>query len=218
MDTMTTVSQVLTHLKEIGYTEDFNLAENGLIPAGKSLKIHPEDFVVDKHYRFEGMSDPGDEAVVYAISSAKHNIKGTLVNGYGIYSDAATDEVVKVLEEKSRETPASPTRVKFNEATPLRPEGERPLDAPIVTMNLNSFIKQIKAEQAWHTGDRNAITIFKTDSLRIVLVALHEGAEMKAHTATGVMSVQVMEGHISFRTSLQTAELQSGQMLALHAG
>ena len=245
MDAMTTVSQVLNHLKEVGYTEDFNLEDDSLVCAGNTLKIHPEDFEVDKHYRFEGMSDPADEAVVYAISSEKHHIKGTVVNGYGIYSDSATDKILKTLNEKSlhkgsgarRSTSSSAStpktistqnvqltnkeqygeRVKFNEATPLRPEGDRPIDAPMVNMDLNAFKAQIKEEKAWKTGDRNAITIFKTDVMRIVLVALHKGTEMKQHSTDGVINVQVLEGHISFRTGMQSAELNVGQMIALHA-
>jgi len=82
---------------------------------------------------------------------------------------------------------------------------------------LNAFKVQIKQEKSWLEGDRNAITIFKTDALRIVLVALHKGTEMKQHSTKGIISVQVLEGHISFRTGMQTAELKTGQMIALHA-
>lgn len=97
---MTTLSEVLNKLKEEGYTVDFNLNENCLICNDNSLEIYPDDFVVDRHFRFEGNTDPGDEAIVYAISSVKNNIKGVLVNGYGIYSDPMTDKMVKTLEKK----------------------------------------------------------------------------------------------------------------------
>lgn len=97
MNTMTTVSEVLNKLKSEGYTVDFNLKENCLVCQGNELEIHPDDFVVDRHFRFEGLSDPGDEAIVYAISSAKHNIKGALVNGYGISSDPMGDRMIKAL-------------------------------------------------------------------------------------------------------------------------
>lgn len=221
MNTMTTVSQVINHLKEDGYTEDFNITDNCIVCGGNALRIHPEDFIVDRHFRFEGMTDPGDEAVVYAISSPKHNLKGVLVNAYGIYSDPGTDEVVKLLDQKARTaspaTEIAPERVKFNEATELRPEGDRPLDAPLIQMDLNRFKEQIKEEQSWKTGERNAITIFKTDVMRVVLVAMHQGSEMRQHTTAGVISVQVLEGQISFRTGMDTAELGVGQMAALHA-
>lgn len=85
MNPMTTLSEVLNELKSRGYTEDFNLQEHCLTCNSNALQVHPEDFKVDKHYRFEGMSDPGDSAIVYAISSDKHNLKGVLVDGYGIF-------------------------------------------------------------------------------------------------------------------------------------
>ena len=222
MDTMTTVSEVLNHLKENGYTVDFNLNDNCLVCHNNMLQIHPEEFVVDKHYRFEGTTDPGDEAIIYAISSTKHNIKGTLLNGYGIYSDPITDKMIKALTDKADPHAATettkPVHEKSNEATQLRPEGDRILDAELVEMDLSNFRKQIKQEQSWINGDRNAITLFKTDALRIVMIALHEGAEMKTHTAPGIISVQLLEGNISFRTAKQSSELTEGQMLALHAG
>ena len=218
MDSMTTVSQVLNNLKAQGYTVDFNLDDNCLVCSENRLKVHPEEFVVDRHYRFEGMSDPDDQAIIYAISSPNHQIKGVLVNGYGIYSNPETDAIIKVLEDRAQHSPAEniTDQVKFNEATPLRPEGDRILDAPLVQMDLNAFKTQIKEEESWKTGDRNAITVFKNDSMRMVLIALHSGAEMKAHKAKGTISVQVLEGQISFRTAMDTAELSVGQMIALH--
>ncbi len=56
---------------------------------------------MEGHYRFEGVSDPADEAILYAISSAQFHLKGTLVNDYGIYSDAATDKLLRILQEKA---------------------------------------------------------------------------------------------------------------------
>jgi quercetin dioxygenase-like cupin family protein len=105
---------------------------------------------------------------------------------------------------------------KSNEATTLRPQGDRTMDAPLVTIDLSSFTKQIRGEKAWKDSDRNAITVFKTDGMRIVLIALHKNAEMKKHTADGIISVQVLEGHMQFSTEEQTVDLSSGQMLALH--
>lgn len=219
---MTTLSEVLNKLKNSGYTQDFNLSDNCLICQGNTLQIRPDEFVVDKHYRFEGQSDPGDEAIVYAISSAKHNIKGVLVNGYGISGDAMTNELVNALTENPNYDPAvsltSRAEEKSNSATPLRPEGDRLLDAELVEMNLTSYKRQIKEEAAWLNGDRNAITLFKTEGMRIVLIALHEGAEMKTHTAPGVISVQLLEGGITFKTDKRSADLEEGMMLSLHAG
>ena len=98
---MTTLSEVLNNLKAEGYTADFNLKENCLVCHGNPLELHPDDFVVDRHYRFEGDTDPGDAAILYAISSEKYEMKGTLVNGYGIYSDSASNEIMRVLDQRT---------------------------------------------------------------------------------------------------------------------
>jgi len=104
---------------------------------------------------------------------------------------------------------------KSNEATPQRPEGDRLLDAPLVTMDLNHLIEQVRREPSWKDSDRNSITIYKSESMRIVLIGLHENAELKTHTAKGIITVQVLEGHIKFTTEQDVVELKKEQMLAL---
>ena len=91
-----------------------------------------------------------------------------------------------------------------------------PIDAALVTIDLPMFIKQIKQESSWKDGKRNAITVFKTNGLRIVLIALHKGAEMRRHIADGIISVQVLEGQMQFNTDVKSVELNKGQMLTLH--
>jgi len=89
-----TVSEATNDLKKRGYTVDFNLQENCLICHGDKFNVN--DFEITEVYRFEGNTDPSDEAVVYAIES-KNGRKGVLVNGYGISSDAMDGEMAKKL-------------------------------------------------------------------------------------------------------------------------
>lgn len=105
---------------------------------------------------------------------------------------------------------------KFNKETSQRPEGGRLLDASLVTIDLLLFMKQIQNETSWKDSDRNSITVFKTEGMRIVLIGLHKGAEMIKHKAEGIISVQILEGQIKFNTDLQSVELDKGQMLTLH--
>ena len=107
---------------------------------------------------------------------------------------------------------------KFNEATTQRPQGDRVLDAKLVTIDLPSIIEQIRNEEQWGDSDRNAITVFKTNGMSIVLIALHKGAEMARHSANGLISVQVLEGEILFSTDERSVELGNGNILALHKG
>ena len=81
-------------MKDRGYTKDFNLRENCMVCDEE--KYHPEDFEIVEVYRYEGDSDPADEAVVYAIESKKGD-RGVLVSGYGISADEMTSELAKKL-------------------------------------------------------------------------------------------------------------------------
>ena len=89
-----TITDAVSGLRQRGYTKDFNLEENCIVCHEE--KFHPEDFEIVEIYRFEGNSDPGDEAVVYAIES-KNGDKGILVSGYGISADEMSSEMVKKL-------------------------------------------------------------------------------------------------------------------------
>ena len=95
--TMPTLSETLKVLKAKGYTEDFNLKADCIDCSNGNLRISPSDFHIDQYFRFEGNTDPGDGAIVYAISSEKYGLKGVLVNAYGIYADTLTDEMVAKL-------------------------------------------------------------------------------------------------------------------------
>ncbi|MCO5232927.1 MAG: hypothetical protein LC105_05005 [Chitinophagales bacterium] len=104
---------------------------------------------------------------------------------------------------------------KGNIATPLRPQGERILNDTIVEMDIHKAIVQIKEESAWKESDHNSITLFKSEKMRIVLIGLHENAELKTHTANAIISVQLIEGEINFHAENETISLQSGQLIAL---
>jgi hypothetical protein len=90
-----TVSEAINELRKNGYTVDFNLSENCLV-------CHPEKFNINEFeivdiYRYEGNTDPSDEATVYAIES-KSGLKGVLVTGYGISTDSMSEEMLSKLQ------------------------------------------------------------------------------------------------------------------------
>ena len=94
MYTYDTVSEAVNGLKKRGFSLDFNLDENCLVC--NDSKLRADDFEIVEVHRFEGNSDPADEAVVYAIES-KAGMKGVLVNGYGISADALSSDMAKKL-------------------------------------------------------------------------------------------------------------------------
>ena len=98
MEPYVTLSETMNELRKEGYVEDFNLQQNCLECRNGQFKIFAEEFKVDKFFRFEGDSNPSDAAILYAISSDTHQLKGVLVNAYGIYSEPVTDEMLRKLE------------------------------------------------------------------------------------------------------------------------
>ncbi len=80
-----TLSEAVNDLVKRGYTTDFLLQEEKdcLLCSNNSLELSPDDFTIDEVHRFEGMTDPADESIVFAISSAKHNIRGLVINSFG---------------------------------------------------------------------------------------------------------------------------------------
>jgi hypothetical protein len=89
-----TVTEAVEGLRNRGYTLDFNLMENCIVCNDQKFK--PDNFEIVEVYRFEGNTDPADEAIVYAIESNKEK-KGIMVSGYGISADPLTTEMAKKL-------------------------------------------------------------------------------------------------------------------------
>lgn len=98
MESFDTLIDGINELKKQGYIEDFNLKQNCIECRNGQYKFFHNEFEIDKFFRFEGDSSPDDSSILYAISSDKYNLKGILVNSYGIYSEDITDEMLEKLK------------------------------------------------------------------------------------------------------------------------
>ena len=205
-----TLSQTTNGLKKAGYTLDFNIQDECIICHQTNTTFSPEDFHIDKVYRFEGDSNPDDESIVYAISSPSFNVKGVLVNGYGPSDDAATSRLVERLRTSDAHDVIDAVA---SEAPPLT--ADEPSTSPLTQMDLSKSILSLKATPAWAAGKLSSAPIYKSDTMRIMLMGLPEGEELKPHAASGVISIQVLEGSINFTTAEQTVLIEKGHMIAL---
>lgn len=75
----TTVLEALNDLKEKGFLFDFNIHH-------EVIAANPEDFSIEHVYRYEGDSDPDEEAIVYGIISNTGD-KGVFVSGFSANSN-----------------------------------------------------------------------------------------------------------------------------------
>lgn len=103
MHSYDTVTEALDDLRRRGFTRDYNLKPDCLKCQQDGIELYPANFNIVDVYRFEGMTDPGDETVLYAIEETQTGKRGTLVDAYGPYAEAITPD----MAEKLRYTPES---------------------------------------------------------------------------------------------------------------
>ena len=87
------VSEALAELRKKGYTADFSITSNSVGLDGKNYP--PENFVIHEIYRYEGPTDPADEAVIYGVEMTG-GLKGVLIDSYGAYSEENANVIGKI--------------------------------------------------------------------------------------------------------------------------
>lgn len=102
------------------------------------------------------------------------------------------------------------------DATHNRPEGDRQINSPVLSIDIPSYIEQITNENAWQESDRNAITVFKSDKMKIVLMALHRKAEVQTAHPENVLSIHVLKGKIVVVANEKETDADKGQIIAMH--
>ena len=86
-----TLAETIDHLNRRGFTGHFGVTANGLCELGTRVTFRAEELRLCDCFRFEGVSDPGDMAIVYAIES-RTGVRGTLVDACGVYSNPVISE------------------------------------------------------------------------------------------------------------------------------
>ena len=103
---MTTLSQVLDKLKLKGVDNEIRMNEASQMISEALHKIYqPEDLTIFKTFRFEGCSDPDDNAILYVIEDKDGNT-GYIIDAYGAYSNhdgAEYDDFIKKIKVEDRE-------------------------------------------------------------------------------------------------------------------
>lgn len=103
MPYMKTLSTCLNRIITEGYTEDFKITDHGLEAIHQHSNYKPDQIQVVNFFRFEGESDPDDNAILYVIET-NDGIKGTLIDAYGVYNDAMVTGFMKDVENIKKES------------------------------------------------------------------------------------------------------------------
>jgi hypothetical protein len=97
MPYMKSLATCLQRVVTEGYSEDFKITEKGLESQQKNSSYKPEQIQIVNFFRFEGESDPDDNAILYVIET-NDGTKGTLIDAYGIYNDPKVSRFMKDVE------------------------------------------------------------------------------------------------------------------------
>jgi hypothetical protein len=104
---MKSLTSCSNKMREMGYTEDFQVDKNGISTFGAGTKVYkPDEVRIVNFYRFEGSSDPGDNIIMYVIET-NDGVKGTLVDGYGAYASDDVSKFIVQVEEIQKQIPHS---------------------------------------------------------------------------------------------------------------
>jgi DNA-directed RNA polymerase len=95
---MTEMQRCMKKLEEKGYNEQFRVEKKILQSiSDKKKKYKPKDIKAVNFYRFEGITDPDDMSILYAIETIDGQ-KGTLIDAYGVYSDEETGAFMQEVD------------------------------------------------------------------------------------------------------------------------
>lgn len=92
-----TLSEAMKSLKEQGFTYEFDFKDAHLITQQNNGEFKPHQLKIIEIHRFEGMTNPDDSAILYAIQ-CEDGSKGLLVDAYGVYADTEKTAFIDQIE------------------------------------------------------------------------------------------------------------------------
>ena len=104
MAVMETLSQGIARLREAGYAIDFRASDGQLKCDRCETRFDPSTVRVDEIVRFEGASDPGDAAILYALDAGDGH-RGLYAAAYG--ADVSAEDIAVIGSLPDHTTPGS---------------------------------------------------------------------------------------------------------------
>tara|TARA_R110002124_G_scaffold83383_1_gene218321 strand:+ start:4626 stop:4922 length:297 start_codon:yes stop_codon:yes gene_type:complete len=93
------LADAVESMKEQGFINTFKISDNVIICSNQDRNFNIHELTILESYSHQSGTDPGNEATVYSIES-KDGVKGTLIIGFGIYSDPTKAKLIDKLLSK----------------------------------------------------------------------------------------------------------------------
>jgi len=98
---MSPLSDRVNKAMKDGYTTNMKVTKQGLLVESKNRTYTPEEVKIIDFNRFEGQSDPADNAIMYLIQTVD-GVKGTIIDAYGAYADETINKFMTEVQEISK--------------------------------------------------------------------------------------------------------------------
>lgn len=95
---MNTLTSCVNKAVKDGYRDSFKVTKQGLFSNQRNKTYKPDEVRVIDFFRFEGVSDPADNSILYVIETTDGD-KGTLIDAYGTYADEAINKFMTEVQE-----------------------------------------------------------------------------------------------------------------------
>lgn len=81
-----TMTEAVRSLKALGFEADFEYVDGAFRIVNSECAFGGQELSIVEHHRFEGISDPDDMSVLYAVE-ASDGTRGTIVDAFGVYAN-----------------------------------------------------------------------------------------------------------------------------------
>lgn len=99
--------------------------------------------------------------------------------------------------------------------TPGHEQTSKRLDRKLAHIDLEAEIVLLRSGEDYARVGRSAKTLVKRSDMRVLLIAMREGARVAEHTAPGPLTVGVLQGRLRMNVADGTVELPAGHLLGL---
>ena len=86
-----------------GFTEQFDTMDGKILGMSNKKEFSPSELKIVGDCRFEGMSNPADNMILYAIT-ASDGTKGTMVDNVGSPESAQDPDLIKAIPMEEEQT------------------------------------------------------------------------------------------------------------------
>jgi len=96
-----TLCEATNALAKEGYSADFIAGDTHIVDSKTKVEYTPKDLEIVGHHRFEGMSNPQDDTVIFALQASDGN-RGTLIMSHSAEHSQNVDLIKRIPQSNTK--------------------------------------------------------------------------------------------------------------------